>query len=91
MLEITYKENNILETVKKKRLRWALHARKSQNSLLRTVLVQNPIGKRPLGRLKMRLEDVVMKDIVSLGGEPNWKLLAMDRDNWTIGCEMGWS
>lgn len=41
-----------LETIKKGRLRWAGHA--SQNSLLRMVLEQNPVGKRPLGRPKLR-------------------------------------
>jgi len=39
-----FNEKNIVETIKKRRLRWAGHAMRSQNSLLRMVLKQNPVG-----------------------------------------------
>lgn len=39
--------------IKKGTLRWAGHAIRRQNSLLRTVLEKNPVGKRPLGRFEM--------------------------------------
>jgi hypothetical protein len=90
-LQEIFNENNIAETIKKKRLRWAGHAIRSQNSLLRMVLEQNPVGKRPLGRPKLRWEDLVKRDIEDLGGGANWKDLAMNRDAWRIGCETGWS
>ncbi|KAL4120341.1 hypothetical protein QTP88_013055 [Uroleucon formosanum] len=51
----------------------------------------NKSGKRPLGRPKTRWEDLVKKDIQSLGGGTNWKERAMDREEWKNGCEMGWS
>jgi hypothetical protein len=90
-LQEIFNEKNIVETIKKKRLRWAGHAMRSQNSLLRMVLEQNPVGKRPLERPKLRWEDLVKRDIEDLGGGANWKDLAMDRDAWRIGCETGWS
>jgi len=62
----------------------------SQKSLLRTVLEQNPEGKRPLGRPKLRWKDIVKGDVEELGGGVNWKDLAMNRDGWRIGCETGW-
>jgi len=34
-----------------------------KNPLIRTVLEKNPKGKRPIGRPKMRRENVVKKDI----------------------------
>lgn len=75
------------ETIKKRRLRWAGHAFRDQNSLLRMVLEQNPVEKRPLGRPKLRWEDIVKKDVEDLGGEVNWKNLTMYRDSWRIGCD----
>ncbi|KAE9539532.1 hypothetical protein AGLY_004784 [Aphis glycines] len=84
-LQEIFNENNIAETIKKKRLQWAGHAIRSQNSLLRMVLEQNPVGKRPLGRPKLRWEDLVKRDIEDLGGGANWKDLAMNRDAWRIG------
>jgi hypothetical protein len=54
------------------------------------VLKQNSVGKRPLGRRKLRWEDIVKRDIKNLGSGENWKDLAMNRDCWRIGCETGW-
>jgi len=59
--------------------------------LIRAVLEQNPRGKRPLKRPKTKWEDLVKKDVQSLGGGTNWKERAMDREGWRNGCEMGWS
>lgn len=63
----------------KGKLRWAEHAMRSQNSLTRVVLEQNPKGERPSGRLKMRWENIVKTNVEALGVESNWKDLAMDR------------
>jgi len=90
-LQEIYNENNIVETIKKRRLPWAGHAMRSQNSLLRMVLEPNPLVKRPLGRPTLRWEDIVKRDVEDLGGGANWKDLAMNRDGWRIGCETGWS
>jgi len=54
------------------------------------VLEQNAVGKRPLGRPKLRYEDLVKRNIEDLGGGENWKDLAMNRGAWRIGCETGW-
>lgn len=43
-------------TIKKGRLRWTDHAMRRQNLPPRTVLKQNSVGKRHLGRAKLRLE-----------------------------------
>jgi len=50
---------------------------------------QNLCGKRPLGRAKTSWEDLIKKNMESLGGGPNWKKKAMDREGWRIECEMG--
>lgn len=38
------------------------HAKRKQGSLVRQVIEEEPIGKRPLGKLRMRWEDCVKKD-----------------------------
>jgi hypothetical protein len=53
------------------------------------MLKQNPVGKRPLGKPKLRWEDIVKKNIENLGGIANWKNSAMIRNGWRIGCETG--
>lgn len=66
-LESLYQKPNIVEAIRTKRLHWAGHAWRNQNPLIHTVL-ENPIGKRPIRRPKMRWEDVVKKDMEELGG-----------------------
>lgn len=66
-----FNENNIVKTIKKIRLHWAENAMMSQNSLLKSVLEQNPVGKKPIGRPKLRLKDIVKGDVEELGGDVN--------------------
>ena len=42
------------------------------------VLVGKPEGKRPLGRLRRKLEDNIKMDLQEVGGGPNWMELAKD-------------
>jgi len=44
-----------------------------------------------MGRPKIRWEDLVQKDVESLGLGPNWKEKEMDREGWSIGCKIGLS
>jgi hypothetical protein len=53
---------------------------RSQDSLLKIVLEQNPVRKWPLRRPKLRWEDIVKKDIENLGGEANWNNFQVNRD-----------
>jgi len=64
-----FRKPSILETIKNKRLAWAGHAWRSQNLLIRIVLEENHTGKRPLGRPRLRWEDVVRNEVKELGGE----------------------
>jgi len=55
------------------------HAMRRQNYLLRTVLEQIHVGKRPLGRPKLRWEDT-KRDVEELGGGSNWIEMAGELD-----------
>jgi len=55
------------------------------------VLEKDPAGKIPLGRPRMRWEDLVKKDVSALGGGSDWKERASNRDGWREGCLTGWS
>jgi hypothetical protein len=46
-------------------------------------LVENPEGKRPLGRPRHRREDNIRMDLREIGWEVvDWIDLAQDRDQW---------
>jgi len=45
----------------------------------------------PLGRPRLRWEDLVKRDVESLNDVPKWKTKATDRETWRIGCLTGWS
>ena len=46
-------------------------------------LVEEPEGKRPLGRHRRRWEDTIKMDLQVVGcGDKDWIELAQDRDRW---------
>jgi len=90
-IEELFQKPNILNIIQSRRLQWAGHAWRSQNPLLHVVLTENPKGKRPFGRPRLRWEDVIKKDVEALNGGPDWKAKAADRESWRSGCLTGWS
>jgi hypothetical protein len=47
------------------------------------VLVGRPEGRRPLGRLKLRWEDNIKRELQEVGGGyGDWMERAQDRDRW---------
>jgi len=47
------------------------------------ILVGKPVGKKPLGRPKLRWEDNIKMDLQEMEfGGINWIELAQDRDRW---------
>lgn len=69
-----------MKTVKNKKFHWAGHAWCSQNSLIRIVIDENPMGKRPMGRQRLKWEIVVGDDVKALGGV-DWRWQASDRES----------
>ena len=66
-----YSLPNIIRNLKSRQLRWAGHvAHTEQSRSAYRVLVGKREGKRPLGRLRCRLEDNVKMDLGSMGGSP---------------------
>ena len=83
-LHALYASPNIIRSVKARRLRWAGHvARMEQSKNAYRVLVGKPEGKRPLGRPRRRWEDNIEMDLREMGCNPGeWIDLAEDRDQW---------
>ena len=79
-----YSSPNIIRNLKSRRLRWARHvARMEQSRNTYRVLVGKPGGKRPLGRPRRRWEDHIKMDLREVGCDPeDWIALAEDRDQW---------
>lgn len=66
-LETLHSDSDVLETVRIGRLRWAEHAWRNQNTLIRAVREQNTVDKKPLGIQQIRWKDVLKKDVKRLG------------------------
>jgi len=67
-----FQRPDIIKEITKGRLIWAGHAWCKQGYLVRQVIEEDPIGKRPLGRPRLRWEDCVKKDIRMIGPEISW-------------------
>jgi len=42
------------------------------------VVEQNLVGKRPLGKPKLKWKDAVKRTIEALGSKPNWKIMVLE-------------
>ena len=83
-LHALYSLPNIIRNLKSRRLRWAGHvARMEQSRNAYKVLVGKLEGKRPLGKPRRRWEDTIKIDLREMGCDPgDWIALAEDRDQW---------
>ena len=83
-LHALYSSPNIIRNLKLRRLIWAGHvARMEQSRNAYIVLVGKPEGKRPLGRPRRRWEDNIRMNLREVGCDPGeWLDLAEDRDQW---------
>ena len=72
-----YSSPNIIRSLKSRRLRWAGHvARMEQSRNAYRVLVGKPEGKGPLGRPRRRWEDNIKMDLREVGCNPEeWIIL----------------
>ena len=78
-LHALYSSPNIIRNLKSRRLRWAGHVvRMEQTKNAFTALLGRPEEERPLGRPRRRWEDNITVDLRDTG---NWMDL-QDRDQW---------
>ena len=77
-----YSSPNIIRNLKSRRLRWAGHiARMEQSRNTYRVLMGKPEGKRPLGRSRRRWEDNIKIDLREVHCDPgDWIVIAQDSD-----------
>ena len=72
-----YRSPNIVWVIKSRKLRWAGHVARMEES--RSAFK----GKRPLGRPRRRLEDNIRMDLEEIGiNAGNWVDSAQDRNYW---------
>jgi len=79
-----YSSPNIVRVIKWRRMRWAGHvACMDEERGVCRVLLEKPVGKRPLGRPSRRWVDSIRMDLQQVGfGYMDWTGLAQDRDSW---------
>ena len=83
-LHALYSSPNIIRSLKSRRLRWAGHvARMEQSRNAYRVLVRKPEGKRPLRRPRRQWEEHIKMDLREVGcGPGEWIDLVEVRDQW---------
>jgi hypothetical protein len=76
----------IIRMIKSKRMRWVGHvARMGEKRNAYRILVENPEGKRPLGRPRRRWVDNIKINLKEIGWDGgDWIDLAQDRDQWRV-------
>jgi hypothetical protein len=79
-----YSSPSIIRFIKLRRMRWAGHAaRMGEMRNVYMLLVLEPEGKRPLGRLRCRWIDYIKVDLLEIGlSAVDWIGLAQDRYRW---------
>jgi hypothetical protein len=77
-----YSSPSIIRMIKSRRMRWAGHvARMGAKKNAYRILVENPVGKRPLARPRRRWVDNSKLDLTEIGWDGlDWIDLAQDRD-----------
>jgi hypothetical protein len=86
-----YSSPSIIRVIKSRRMRWAGHVTlmKEMSNGYR-IFVENPEGKRPLGRIRRRWENNNKMDLRRIRGSGmDCADLAQDRDQWEGSCEQG--
>ena len=72
---------DIIRRLKSSRIRWAGHvARMGDERRVHKILLGKPEGMRPRGRLKIRWEDNIIRDLKKVDYEGDWKTLAQERE-----------
>ena len=79
-----YHSPNTVRVIKSRRLRWTGHvARMEEGRNAFKILTGKPTGKRSLGRLRHRWEDIIRTDLEEVGiNAANWVDSAQDRNYW---------
>ena len=90
-LQGLFQRPNIVREITKRKLSWAGHAWRKQGTLVKWVIEEEPNGKRPIGRPKLRWEDGVKKEVEKIEPGVKWREVAEDRDRWQNLVFSGWS
>lgn len=81
-----------MKFVRLARLRWAGHlARMNDGDIAKKILFEEIHATRRVGRPKLRWQDGVALDERNLLGVRNWKMAALDRDNWRKKIKEAWT
>jgi hypothetical protein len=59
--------------------------------MINSVIKENPEGKRPIGRSRLRWGDCVKREVKSVDPEANYREVAEDKIRWREICYTGWS
>ncbi|VVC42281.1 Hypothetical protein CINCED_3A020733 [Cinara cedri] len=75
----------------KRRLIWAKHAWRKEDTMIKAVIKEDPIENRPQRRPRLRCEDCGKWKVKAVDSKSNRKKVAEDRERWKKICCTGWS
>ena len=78
-----HRSRNILRVIKSTRLKWAGHVARMEEGRSAFKITGTPVGKRPLGSPRRRLEGSITMSLKEIGiNTRNWVDSVQDRDYW---------
>jgi hypothetical protein len=86
-----FQKSDIISEINRRRLMWAGCVWRKEGSLIKAVIKENPTGKRPLGRPRLRWKDRIKKDVKAVEPNTQWREAAEDRKRWRQTSLQGWS
>jgi hypothetical protein len=90
-LQRLFQRPSIVREIAKRKLSWARHVWHKQGTLVKWVIEENLIGKRSLGRPRLRWEDGVKREVERIELGVKWREVAKDRDRCQSLSFSGWS
>lgn len=68
---------------------WAGHVRRKEGSWIKTIIKEDPLGIRPLGKPRLRWEGRVKKDVKAVETNIQRREIAVDGERWRQICIEG--
>jgi hypothetical protein len=88
-LKNLFQKPDIISEINRRILMWAGYAWMKESSFVKAVIKENPTGKRPLGRARLRWKDHTKKDVKAVEPNTQWRETAEDREIWRHICLQG--
>lgn len=81
-LQRVFQRPNVVRKIAKRRLNWVGHVWRKQGTLVKRLIEENLMGKKPLGIPKLRWDHGVKKEVERIEPGTIWREATEDRNRW---------